>query len=196
MKSGHAISAALVPVLIALWAGPPEAAGFRRAAMGDGGGSHIDKNIIVREVRVTPVRAHVGDVIRIEMTVENHGDLYYDNVNAEVLANRKVVVRKLESYGLGGEGGRIRTDTFYWDTHGVRAGEYRITGQVFVWGDSSPFDNSLEVKEPVVLVPAGAEFPGRTAAGGSAVERDPRFHRSGFTNGSGDSGSGSGGGGY
>lgn len=169
-----AIHRALFPAaLLALVAGT--GADALAGHMGDGGGSHADINIIVREVRVTPVRAHVGDVISVEMVVEDHGDPYYANVPAEILANGKVVARKLVTYGLGGEGGRIKRVALKWDTRGAKPGEYRIEGQVFVWRDSSEFDNSLKVAEPVVLVAPGAPFPNARQGGGTAVAMDPRY---------------------
>lgn len=193
MRMKYGIAAAVLALVLLPGVGRAEA-GFPRLAMSADGGGGPYINIIVREVRVTPVRAHVGDVIRIEMTVEDQGDLYYGNTNAEILANGKVVARRLVTYGLGGEGGRIRTETYSWDTRGVPPGEYRIEGRVFIWGDASPFDNSLDVKQPLVLEPPGASFPGGQAAGGTAVARDPRFRRgSGFASEPGESGPGAGG---
>jgi hypothetical protein len=68
--------------------------------------------------------------------------------------------------------------SFDWDTRKVPPGEYRIGAQAFVFEDTSPFDNRLDVTQPVLLVPAGAAFPGGEAAGGSATETDPRFDKS------------------
>lgn len=136
------------------------------------GGGYI--NLIVREVTAAPVRAHVGDVITVGMTVEDQGDLYYSNIEAEVRANGKVVARKLVTYGFG-EGSRVQKGTYQWDTRGMAPGEYRIRGEVFVWYDSSPFDNFLDLGEPVVLLPPGAPFADGKGPGGTAVSTDPRW---------------------
>ncbi|MDX1815176.1 MAG: hypothetical protein R3239_04375, partial [Thermodesulfobacteriota bacterium] len=55
------------------------------------------------------------------------------------------------------------------NTKGVPPGEYRIQGEAFVWGDSYEFDNSLKVKEPLVLLPVGAAMPTGKEDGGTAV---------------------------
>lgn len=167
------VGAAFLSLLLG-WSGIASAGRMISHVRGEGDyGGYI--NIIVREVKVTPVRAHVGDVVTVDMVVEDQGDRYYSNVPAELLANGKVVARKLVTYGFGGEGDRVRRLTLSWDTRGAKPGEYRIEGQVFVWDDASPFDNSLKVEEPVVLEAAGAPFPGGKPAGGSATARDPRY---------------------
>jgi hypothetical protein len=69
---------------------------------------------------VTPVRAHVGDVIRIEMEWEYWGDItnnYYDTTAAEVQANGKVVVSKPFTYDFG-----ARLGETYRDSYGIRRG--------------------------------------------------------------------------
>jgi hypothetical protein len=163
----------LAACALLLW-GDQARGGFRRVEAGDGGGGP-DINIIMREVRVAPIRAHVGDVIRVDMVVENHGDLGNDIANVELLANGKAVDSKLYNYGFGGEGDRIYRATFYWNTRGVKPGEYKIRGEVFVWYDTSPFDNFLEVSQPLVLLAPGAAFPAGEPGGGSAMTRDPRY---------------------
>jgi len=139
---------------------------------GDGGGY---VNIIVREVKVAPIRARIGDAITIEMVVEDVGDLAPFNADVDVYANGKVVARKLATYGYGGDGGRIQRHTFRWDTHGCQPGEYRIRGEAFVWNDASPFDNDLAVPQPLILLPPGMPFPGGAKDGGEAIARDPRY---------------------
>jgi hypothetical protein len=62
-----------------------------------------------------------------------------------------------------------------WNTQGAPSGEYRIKGEAFVWEDASPFDNSLDVKEPLVLLPAGAALPPGKEDRGTAVAVDPRW---------------------
>lgn len=89
--------------------------------MGDGGGGPYI-NIIVRQVTVAPISAHVGDVIRVDMVVENNGDLGSDYANIELLANGRRVGSKMYNYGFGGEGERIHRAIFFWDTKGTSPG--------------------------------------------------------------------------
>ena len=138
-----------------------------------GGGAYI--NLIVREVRITPIVAHVGDVIRIEMAVETRGDNANDTVPAEIRANGRVVASRMFTYGFEGEPNKVYRLTFLWDTKGVSPGEYRIRGEVFLWYDASEFDNFLDVKDPLVLLPVGAVLPAGKEGGGTAVAVDPRW---------------------
>ncbi len=158
------------------WSSPANAGPrILRAGNDFGGGSGIDVNLIVREVRVSPIRAHVGDTIRVDMLVENVGDVMSDTAIAEILANGKVVVSGPFAYGYGGEGERLRRVTLTWNTSGAKPGNYRIRGQFYVWGDTSPFDNYLDAAKPLELVAAGAAFPNGEKAGGVGVGRDPRY---------------------
>lgn len=140
----------------------------RLADMGD-----VNIDLAMRRVTVTPIRAHVGDVIRIDLLIENKAE-GMSTTSAEVRANGKVVGRQLFTWGMS-QGDRLYRLSFDWDTRSVGPGEYRIRGEAFVWGDSSPFDNQLDVSQPVFLAPLGGTFPGGAAAGGSATETDPRF---------------------
>jgi len=142
----------------------------------DGGGGDLNIDLAVRQVTVTPVRAHAGDVIHVEVVVENKAEGLM-TTNAELLVNGKTVARQLFTWGVSA-GDRLYRLSFDWDTRGIPPGEYRIGGQAFVWEDTSPFDNRLDVKQPVVIAPAGGGFPGGEAAGGSATETDPRFGKS------------------
>jgi hypothetical protein len=158
--------------------------GPSRGEMDGGGGAY--RNLIVRELKVSPVRAHVGDVIAIEMVVEDAGDLYVGDTVARIYANGKMVAHELYAYGYGGEGGRIRKASFRWDTRDEKPGEYRIRGEVFLWEDSSPFDNRLDLAKPVVLYPKEAIIPsmgGKESATG--IEVDPRWKRSTLSSGHG-----------
>lgn len=137
---------------------------------GDGNGPWLD--LIVREVRVTPVVAHVGDTIRFEMVLENHGDAVKTTIPITILANGKEVAGHLFTFGWSNEPGKIYRETFQWETNGVPPGEYRIRGDAFVWDDDYKFDNDLDVKEPLVLLPAGAAFPAGKEDGGTAVAVD------------------------
>ena len=124
---------------------------------GDGAGPSVD--IIVREVNVDPMVAHVGDTIRFEMVLEDHGDPFKSTIPIEIKANGKVVAGQLLRFGGGGEPRKIYREALEWNTQGVPPGEYRIEGEAFVWEDVSPFDNSLRVKESLVLLPPGAALP-------------------------------------
>jgi len=167
-----------VPLLLAVLLPVPERADaggriLRASSDPGGGGPYI--NLIVREVRVTPIVAHVGDVIRIEMVVENRGDNANDTVPAEIRANGKVVARKLFTYGFRDVPGFVSRETFLWNTGGYSPGDYRIRGEVFLWYDASEFDNFLNVTEPLVLLPAGDPLPQGRDDGGTAVTADPRW---------------------
>jgi hypothetical protein len=143
---------------------------------GGGEGAHVD--IIVKEVIVSPVGAHVGDVIRIDMRWMYWGDVSnreYQTTKAEIRANGKVVASSPFVYDYGASLGDEYVHTFHWDTRGVSPGVYTIRGEVFLWLDVTPYDNFLVVKEPVILLAPGAEFSGGQKAGGAGVARNPSF---------------------
>lgn len=174
MKRAAAFSA--MAACIVLLAGGEARAGRLLVAMGDNGDGGVAVNLIVREVRVAPVRSHVGERIRIDATIENRGE-GAGTITARVYANGKPVASRLFTYDpLDGPSALYR-ESFLWDTTGVAPGEYRIRAEAFEWSDSSPFDNELVVEEPVTLVAAGAAFPGGRPGGGEAVAVDPRWRR-------------------
>jgi hypothetical protein len=139
----------------------------------DGNGPYV--NLIVREVRVTPIVAHAGDMIRIEMVMENRGENANITIPLEIWAGKKVVASRLFTFGWSDPPGKIFHETFYWNTRGASPGEYRIKGEAHVWEDASPFDNWLRVEEPLVLLPAGTALPPGKEDGGTAVVVDPRW---------------------
>ena len=145
------------------------------ADMDGGGGGDMDIDLAVRQVTVTPVRAHAGDVVHVEVVVENKAE-GMRTTNAELLVNGKAVASQFFTWGMS-PGDRLHHLSFEWDTRGVRPGEYRIGAQAFVWEDTSPFDNRLDVTQPVLIAPAGGGFSGGKEAGGSATETDPRFRK-------------------
>jgi hypothetical protein len=155
-------------------AGPGPMMRLAAAESGDGGGSAI--NLTVRQLIVQPIRAYVGDVVRIEMWVDNREDGSQSS-NAEVFANKKRVGRQLFRWGGGspGAGERLYKLYFDWDTKGWAPGEYKIKAEVFVFEDTSPFDNELTAKQTVILAAPGGGFPGGETAGGSYTEIDPRY---------------------
>jgi hypothetical protein len=124
-------------------------------------------------VAVTPVRAYVGDKVLVEVLIENKAE-GSATTNAVIYANKKLAGRQLFTWGRD-VGDRLYRLTYEWDTSGVPPGEYKIRAEVYVNEDTSPFDNDLVVKQPVVLLPPGGTFPGGAAAGGSTAETDPRF---------------------
>ena len=157
---------------ILLLAGGEAVAGRLLTAMGDDGGGGAYINLIVRQVKVTPVRAHVGDKVRIDAVIENVGD-GRGTTEVKVYAGKKRIAGRFLNWGEPDY--RTYRESFVWDTKGVAPGEYRIRAEVFLWEDASPFDNELAVKEPVTLLPAGAPFPAGQSGGGEAVESDPRW---------------------
>jgi hypothetical protein len=162
------ISVSLFLLLLAQGAGANMLASLQRD------GANID--LVVRKITVSPARAHVGDTIRIEMVWGYWGDLvsnYYDTTTAEVLANGKVVAGKPFVYNFGAQLGDEYRETFLWDTKGMAPGTYRIRGRVPLRLDATPYDNFLEVKEPVILVPQGAAFPSGEEGGGIVSATNP-----------------------
>jgi|GEM_PF-518033 len=168
------LAVAVVVPVGAAFAGTP---GTVLLANQDGGGGadmHID--LAVRQVTVTPVRARVGEAVHVVVLIENRGE-GMQTTDAELLVNGKPVARQLFTWGES-PGQRLYRLSFDWDTRGIVPGEYRIGAQAFVWEDASPFDNRLDVTQPVVIAPATGEFPGGGTSGGSATETDPRFGKS------------------
>ena len=139
-----------------------------------GGGVNID--LAVRQVTVAPVRAQAGDVVHVDVVIENKAE-GSQTTSVHLLANGKVVASQLFTWGMS-PGDRLYRLSFDWVTRGVSPGEYRIRARAFIWEDTSPFDNQLDVAQPVRIAPVGGEFPGGGAAGGSATETDPRFDTS------------------
>jgi hypothetical protein len=144
------------------------------ADMDGGGGVNVD--LAVRQVTVAPVRAHSGDVVHVDVVIENKAE-GSRTTSADLLVNGKVVARKLFTWGMS-PGERLYRLSFDWDTRKVLPGEYRIGAEAYVWEDTSPFDNKLDVTQPVLIVPAGSAFPGGETEGGSVTETDPRFDKS------------------
>lgn len=160
-------------VLVLLFAGP--------AASNDMNGNDMDggaeiPDLVLRKVTVSPIRAHVGEIVRIEMEWEYWGDItenYYDTNFAAVQANGRTVARRTYPSDFGVRPGERKRETFLWDTKGMAPGTYRIRGEVPLDLDRTPYDNYLDVKKPLLLVPRGASFPAGGEIGGSAVAEDP-----------------------
>ncbi len=150
-------------------------AGGILTAMRDDGGHGVDINLIVREVRVAPVRAHVGDKIRVDMVIESHGD-GNGTIPVRIYANGKSVASHLFTFDSVYGPNALYRESFVWDTRGARPGEYNIRAEAFNWNDTSPFDNEMTVKEPVSLLPTGTAYPPGQTGGGEAVAVDPRWH--------------------
>jgi hypothetical protein len=167
----------LAPVLLLLlFARHVEADMLVLSAGGVGEGAYVD--IFVKEVKVSPARAHVGDVLRIDMGWVYWGAISnreYETTKAEIRANGKVVASVPFVYDYGASLGDEYAHTWYWDTGGLPPGKYRIRGEVFLWRDATPFNNFLSLKEPVILLAPGGTFPGGQDAGGAGVARNPSF---------------------
>jgi hypothetical protein len=164
MKRGMALPGFLA--LFALFM----ASGTEQARSMDG---VLDLNLGVQQVSFTPARAHVGDTIQITVRVANLGDSGANKtIPVQILANGKRVADQLFSWGDPGI--TNFTVQFQWNTAGAAPGEYGIKADFSFFEDSSPFDNYMAVKQPLILVPAGAPFPAGQPAGGTATETDPQ----------------------
>jgi len=142
-------------------------------AASDGGGGGHSINLTVERVTVSPIRAYVGTPVYVEVVIDNRED-GSDTSWIEIYANKKVVARQVFRWGSPGSEKKFKAD-FTIDTSGMAPGEYKIKAEVFVFNDTSPFDNDLTVTEPVILVAPGGQFPEGAPAGGSATEVDPRY---------------------
>lgn len=172
------VSGCLLATMLFLLLIPQQVRSDMRHAMAGGGGEGAHADIFVKEVRVSPVRAHVGDVLRIDMRWVYWGEIgnrYYETTKAEIRANGKVIGSSPFVYDYGASLGDEYVHSFFWDTRGFSPGEYRIRGEVFLWLDVTPYDNFLVLKEPVILMAPGADFPKGQEAGGSGIARNPSF---------------------
>ena len=115
-------------------------------------------DIAVRQVTVTPVRAHVGDTVRVDVVIENKTD-GYETIPLEIFANRKVVGRKLFTFGFS-PADRIYRESFAWDTGGV------IPGRIQDPGGGVRLGGFLSVRQP-----PGCEAGGAPRRPGRAVSR-------------------------
>ena len=171
----------LVPALFLLLVARQADSRMVFASGGEGGGDGAHVDIFVKEVKVSPVRAHVGDVIRIDMRWVYWGEIsnrYYETTNAEIKANGKVIASSPFVYNYGASLGDEYVNSWSWDTRGIPPGEYRIRGEVFLWPDATPYDNFLVVKEPVILLAPGAEFPKGQGSGGTEAAINPSWPKS------------------
>jgi len=135
------------------------------------GGFNID--LAVRQVTVTPVRAYVGDKVRVEVLIENRGE-GSATTNAEIYANGKLAGRQLFTWGWS-PGERFYRLTFEWDTRGTPPGEYKLLGAAYLKRGHLAIRQPARSTTAGVLVPSGGTFPGGATTGGSATETDPRF---------------------
>ncbi len=69
---------------------------------------------------VAPVRAHAGDVIHVDVVIENKAE-GMRTTNAELLVNGKAVARQLFTWGTSA-GERLYRLSFDWDTRGIPPG--------------------------------------------------------------------------
>ena len=138
---------------------------------GDGGGAAV--NLTVQRVTVQPIRAYIGDVINVEVWIDNR-EQGSETSWAEVYANKKMVAKQMFRWGTPGAD-HLSKLNLQWDTRGMAPGAYKVKAEAFVFHDISPFDNELALKQPVVLVAPGGEFPGGMQAGGSETVIDERY---------------------
>jgi len=163
----------VVPLALLLAFAPPaDSRNGRRSFNRRGEREAVD--LVVRKVRVAPVRAHVGDTVRVEMEWDHWPHLPgQETVVATVRANGKAVASKKYPSGFGVGPGKIVKETFLWDTKGMAPGRYRIRGEVPLKSDPTPYNNYLDVKEPVLLIAGGESFPAGREGGGEAVAENP-----------------------
>jgi len=171
MEKKSLIYAILFGFLLWIPAVPAASGGrMRLSSAGESDGGYAD--LIVRKVTVTPIRAHAGDPIRIDVVWMYWGEMtntYFEWTSADVLANGRIVSSIPFSYEFGAGLGDEYRHTFIWDTKGVSPGTYRIRAEVPLRLDATPYDNYLDLKEPLVLYPAGEAIPEAKEAGSGAV---------------------------
>ncbi len=127
-------------------------------------------DLVVRKVAVAPIRAHVGDTIRIEMEWDHWGHITdYQTIVATIRANGKAVASQKYPSGFGVRPGEVKREVFLWNTKGTAPGKYRIRGEVPLKYDPTPYNNYLDVKEPVLLIAEGESFPAGQEGGGEAA---------------------------
>lgn len=169
------VAAAVLSVLFLPFSEEAGAAGrglIRLAEMENGnGGTAI--NLTVQRLTVRPVRAQVGDVIDVEVWIDNRED-GSETTWAKLYANGKEVAHEPFRWGSPGADRTYKLN-MQWDTRGMAPGSYKVKVEAFVFQDTDPFDNEMTLGQPVVLVGPGGKFPGGEAAGGSATETDPRY---------------------
>lgn len=179
MKKRLRIAGNLFGFLLLLFPGPAMAGGMTHLSsvgLSDG----ADADLVVRKVTVAPIRARVGEPIRIEVVWMYWGQLvnnYYEATSADVLANGKVVASIPFSYDFGAGLGDEYRHTFVWDTRAVPPGNYRIRAEVPLRLDATPYNNFLDLDEPLLLLPAGTAFPAGGEQGGSAVTENRYWKR-------------------
>jgi len=144
-------------------------------AASDGGGGGQAVNLTVEQVTVNPIRAYIGDLVYVEVVIDNRQD-GSDASWVEIYANKKAVAKQMFRWGTPGAERKSKL-ILKWDTSGMAPGEYKIKAEAFVFYDISPFDNELTLEEPVILVAPGEQFPGGASAGGSATKIDPRYKK-------------------
>lgn len=143
---------------------------MRLTSAGADNGDYAD--LVVRKVTVTPIRAHAGDPIRIEVVWMYWGELtnnYFEATSAGVMANGRLVASIPFDYRYGAGLGDEYRHTFLWDTRGVPPGEYRIRAEVPLRLDVTPYNNYLDLKDPLILYPAGTAIPETEGSGESSV---------------------------
>src|SRR4030066_483858 len=139
-----------VPIFLLLFLARPAGSSMMDGGK-DGNGEADIPDVVLRNVTVTPVRAHVGDVIRIEMEWDYWGDItknYYDTNKAAVRANGKLVASKTYTADFGVRRGALCGGRFLGDTRGMAPGKYRIRGEGPLILEKTPYDNYLDGKEP------------------------------------------------
>ena len=142
-----------------------------RLSMKGGGREGARVDFFVKEVTVSPVRAHVGDVVRIDMRWVYWGDVdnrEYETGTAEIRANGRWSRTARSSTATASRWARISPYLRLGHARRPSRGVHD-PGRYLPVGRCHPYDNFLVVKEPVVLLAPGAEF--REAGKRAAQER-------------------------
>jgi hypothetical protein len=124
-------------------------------------------DVAVSAVNVSPLTVVPGDIVYIDVTVQNKGG-YVESFNVTVYANSAVV--GVQTVSLDVTVSAIIH--FSWNTSGMGKGDYTISASVStVPGEANTTDNSYVATEPVTILTPGHDvavvgvFPSKTVLG-------------------------------
>ena len=124
-------------------------------------------DVVVTAVDVSPLTVLPGDVVNINVTVENQGG-FAETFNVTVYANSKTVGVQPVSLNIGSS----VTVIFAWDTSGLGKGDYTISASAsIVPGEVDTSNNNKTSSTPVTVLYAGHDVavtnvkPSKTVVG-------------------------------
>ncbi len=124
-------------------------------------------DVAVTAVDVQPLTVLPGDIVYINVTVQNRGG-YAESFNVTVYANSAVV--GVQSVSLDANSTMVLH--FSWDTSGLGKGDYTISALAsIVPNEANTADNSFAAAEPVTILFQGHDvavvgvFPSKTVVG-------------------------------